>query len=110
VTPRRDTGSTTAEFAVLLPAVVMLLALGLSLVSIQAQSVGLAQQVGQFARQLEAGQDVAAVKLNAASFGVRLRFSEVGGLTCISGSRLVRIVGFATLPIESNRCALVPGN
>jgi len=88
----------------------MLLALGFSLVSIQVQAVGLAQQVGQFARQLEAGQDVASVKLNAASLGVRLGFSEVGGLTCISGSRLVRIVGLGTWPLESKRCALVPGN
>ena len=107
----RDTGSVTAEFAVVLPAVLAVVALAVGAVGASAQSVRLADAAAVAARQTARG-DVDAVPgtLAALAPGARSDSSIEGSIVCLTVSRAVSLgplSGVVTLRARS--CAPTAG-
>lgn len=105
-----DGGSVTAELAVALPAVVLVLALALGGLSAAASRVRLEDAAADAARLLSRGEDSgrAAAAVARAVTGARLTTGEREGLVCATASATVRIVGVA-LPLQATSCALASG-
>ncbi len=89
-----DKGSSTAEFAVLLPAVALMLSLLLCLGTLGIQQIQVQQAAGAMARELARGEDQA----TARSSGVRLAgdkasfsISQGGGFAKATVRKTVRI-------------------
>lgn len=114
--PRRDggdCGAATAEFAVVVPAVVLLLALTVGSLAAAGRQVRLEQGVAQAARLAargESDQRVAAIVETIADGSV-VDVSAVGGLVCVSATAPLRLV--LPLPgltdLRARSCALEGG-
>jgi len=107
----------TAEFAVVLPAVVLMLALCIGAVNVVAQQVQLASLASSGARMLARGDDSATMRarVGAAAPGTRVTESPDGDFACVAVERQARFgpVGLGTLTLSARGCALgaqaVPG-
>lgn len=108
---RRDAGSTTAEFAVVLPAIVALLALCLG--GLQAGAVQLRMQdaVADAARALGRGEtaEVAAERAARQLTGVELSSWRDGELVCARLDRSAQIGNGIPIPLSASGCALADG-
>ena len=82
---RGDGGSVSAEFAVALPVIVLVLAVCLAAVQTVGRQVVLADAAGRAARALGRGEDPAAVLAAAGPIlaGARLSTATEGGLVCV---------------------------
>ena len=107
-------GAATAEFVLLLPAVIGLMLFGIGLVTVQIQTLIVTQQVGQLGRLLEAGRTQDQLQTKAATLGLNLKFSfQPDGLTCLTANRNYRMPGqgafLPAIPVSAGICGLAPG-
>jgi hypothetical protein len=100
----------TAEFAVVLPAVMLVLVLCLGAVSVIGQQLALGSLASSGARMLARGDDPAAVRaqLAAAAPGTVLTRSSEGSFVCVALNRHARFgpVGLGELALSARGCAL----
>jgi len=106
-----DTGSVTAEFAVVLPAVIVVVALAVGAVGASAQSVRLADAAAVAARQTARGDvDSVPETLAALAPGAESSSSLQGAIVCLTVARAVSLgplSGVVTLRARS--CAPTAG-
>jgi len=102
-----DRGSVTAEFAVALPAVVLLFALCLTGMQAVGQQLRLADATAHAARSLARGEsaDVAAARAAREVPGASITQSADGDLTCVTGSAPAAL----GLTVTASSCALSGG-
>jgi Flp pilus assembly protein TadG len=109
--PRDDAGSVTAEFAVVLPAVLAIVALAVGAVGASAQSVRLADAAAVAARQTARGDlDSVPGTLAALAPGALSTSSVEGAIVCLTVTRPVSLgplSGVVTLRARS--CAPAAG-
>jgi len=100
----------TAEFAVALPGVMLVLALCLGAVNVIGQQVVLGSLASSGARMLARGDDPSAVRAQVASAapGASLTQSSDGAFICVALSRAARFgpVGLGSLALSARDCAL----
>lgn len=99
-----DRGAVTAEFAVALPAALVVLTLGVGAVGVAAQQVRLTQSAASIARMLARGDDEA-FALSRVEAGTSARASHADGLVCVQLTRKARPV---PLTLTARECALGP--
>ena len=95
-----DDGSITAEFAVALPAVVLMFGVLASVGSGQISRLDLAQQAASAARAVAIGESLPpgrAAKLEPVL--------DASGLVCVRASRQQAILGLGVLPVVELSCA-----
>ncbi|WP_394289485.1 TadE family type IV pilus minor pilin [Microbacterium sp.] len=105
---RDERGSATAEFAVVVPAVVVVLALAISALGVGGRQVRLEQGAAQAARLAARGDSVESVERALDIEGLHTARSRSGDLVCV---RLTAPAG-AVLPLPDLRarsCALGSG-
>lgn len=102
-----DRGSVTAEFAVALPAVVLLFALCLTGMQAVGQQLRLADATAHAARSLARGEsaDVAAARAAREVPGASITQSTDGDLTCVTASAPAAL----GLTVTASSCALSGG-
>ncbi|MCD2499017.1 MULTISPECIES: TadE family type IV pilus minor pilin [Microbacterium] len=106
-----ERGGVAAEFAVTLPAVLLVLALAIGAVAAQAQRVLLQDAVADAARLLARGEDAGRVA-RAVTDAVPQAHTESaseGERVCMSASAPVRLFGATTITIAARACALSGG-
>jgi Flp pilus assembly protein TadG len=100
----------TAEFAVALPAVLAVLAMGIGAVNVVAQQAQLASLASSGARMLARGDDSATMRsrIGTAAPGVTVAESADGDFTCVRLERQAHFgpVGLGTLVLNARGCAL----
>lgn len=105
-----ERGTVTAEFAVVLPGVLLVLALCLGAVNVIGQQIALGSLAASGARMLARGDDVGAVRARVASAapGARLTQSSDGSFVCVTLERAARFgpVGLGALALSAHDCAL----
>ncbi|HEY0248387.1 MAG TPA: TadE family type IV pilus minor pilin [Gryllotalpicola sp.] len=105
-----ERGTVTAEFAVVLPGVLLVLALCLGAVNVVAQQLTLGSLAASGARMLARGDDPAAMqaRLVAAAPGVTVARSSDGGFVCVALERHARFgpLGAGALELSAHGCAL----
>jgi hypothetical protein len=112
--PPEDSGAIAAEFAVTLPAVLLVLALGISALAAGAQSVRLQDAAADAARLAARGESPGAVERAASGGGgaaAAVQVSRREDLVCVSVSEPVRLVGIPAggLRATGSACALDGG-
>ncbi|HQG68802.1 MAG TPA: TadE family type IV pilus minor pilin [Rhodoglobus sp.] len=102
-----DHGSVTAEFAVALPAVILVLAACLTGMQAVGQQLRLADAAAHAARSLARGEsaDVAAARAAREVPGASITQSADGDLTCVTGSAPAAL----GLTVTASSCALSGG-
>ena len=105
--PGSERGSVTAEFAVALPAVVLVLALCLTGMQAVGQQLRLADAAAHAARSLARGEpsDVAAARAAREVPGASITQSADGDLTCVTASAPAAL----GLTVTASSCALSGG-
>ena len=100
----------TAEFAVVLPAVLLVLGLCVGAVNVVAQQVQLASLASSAARMLARGDDSATMRarIAAAAPGAQAAETPDGDFVCVGLERQARFgpVGLGTLTLNARGCAL----
>lgn len=105
----RDRGSVSAEFAVAVPAIVLLIALAISALGAGSVKVRLQDAAADAARLAARGEGSrAAGHVSAAVSGARAAIATRGELVCVNASTEVRVAIF-TVPIWAESCALDGG-
>ena len=108
-TDARDRGSVSAEFAVAVPAVVVLIALAIGALGAGSVKVRLQDAAADAARLAARGEaSRAAGIVGAAVSGARATIGSDGDLVCVTASTEVRIAVFA-VPVWAESCALDGG-
>jgi len=107
---RDDRGSVTAEFAVVLPAVVLVLVLGASLLGACGRQVRLQDAAADAARLVARGESVsrASATVGDAVAGARAAVSHRGDLVCVRASASAG-VPLVPLALHADSCALAGG-
>lgn len=103
-----EEGSAAAEFAVALPAAVVVLALCLGSVAASAQYVRLVDAAADGARAAARGDDPG-LPVGRVDAGASVSASEDGGLVCVSVGGHLRPLPALTLPVSVRSCALGGG-
>jgi Flp pilus assembly protein TadG len=105
-----DRGSVAAELALALPAVVLVMLLGVGALGAASRQVSLQDAAADAARLLGRGEDGAAAGavVTAAVPGASMSSSARGDLVCVEASVVVR-VGVVHLPLSAASCALDGG-
>jgi len=106
-----ELGSVTAEFAVVLPAVILVLLFGIQVLSTQAARMSLIGLAAESARALARGEDLTIVDNLLSERPENLK-SEVQYLelsVCVSISQRVRIIGLLDFPVTERQCARKSG-
>ncbi|WP_244259395.1 TadE family type IV pilus minor pilin [Rathayibacter sp. VKM Ac-2759] len=101
-------GSATAEFAVVLPAVVVVLALCLGSVAASAQYVRLVDAAADGARSAARG-DEAARPVHRVDAAASVGVAEDDGLVCVSVEASLRPLPGVAVPVSVRSCALGGG-
>lgn len=106
----RDTGSVTAEFAILVPAVCLILAASLGGLQLAARQIGLQDAAAIAARSAARGEPATPSAVGVGAGG-RILQERRGNLLCVrveapAGS-IAHLLGFATLSASS--CTLAHG-
>lgn len=104
-----ELGAVTAEFVILMPAVVLVLLIGSSVLALQEQRLALNQEVGLLARMIEAGFENSQIRERSAAAGISLEVKDSGDLTCLTGKKVGSVFGLGAFPISTSMCALAPG-
>jgi hypothetical protein len=99
----------TAEFAITLPAVAVVLAVGLGALSLGTRQLLVQEAAGTAARTVARGEGVEAARSRALAIapGVRVAFGERSGLHCATvstGGSVLGLLGAVTLSASS--CSL----
>ncbi|WP_433674650.1 TadE family type IV pilus minor pilin [Microbacterium gorillae] len=108
---RDERGGVAAEFAVTLPAVLLVLTLALGAVSAQGQRVLLQDAVADAARLLARGEDSgrASAAVTAAVPAAQVSSGAEGDLVCVAATAPMVLFGEATITISARACALSGG-
>lgn len=106
-----ERGGVAAEFAVTLPAVLLVLALAVGAVSAQGHRVLLQDAVADAARLLARGEDSgrASAAVTAAVPGAHVGSGTEGDLVCVSASAPLPLFGEAAITISARACAMSGG-
>ncbi len=110
---RGERGSVSAEFAVLMPAVLLLLGLGLSAAQVSGRQLQLQDAAADAARIVARGEGVPAAEGHLAALvpGAVLRGQRIGDLSCVVLSAPGAPRGlFAAVRLEARSCALDGGS
>lgn len=101
-----DTGSVTAEFAMLLPVITVLLAVAVSAVMLATVRLSLTAAASDLAR-LEARGDaeLAGRRLESLGGAVTVERSRTDGLLCVTLARQSPIGLLALIPVATTSCA-----
>lgn len=107
---RGDRGSVTAEFAVALPAVMLVLVLGVSALSAAGRQVRLQDAAADAARLVGRGEDPARAgsSVAAAVTGAAADIEFRGELVCVHASAPAATVSWFP-PVTASSCALAGG-
>jgi hypothetical protein len=105
---RGEDGSATAELAVVLPAVVVVLALCLGSVAASAQYVRLVDAAADAARSLGRGDDPGA-PVARVDAGASVATTADGGLVCVEVAARLRPLPALEPPVSVRSCALGGG-
>ncbi|OZD47363.1 hypothetical protein CH252_21010 [Rhodococcus sp. 06-1477-1B] len=108
MTPPRggERGAVTAEFAVALPAVMIVLALGVGVLGSVATTVRVQQVTAEAARLLGRGDAQALARI--AEVGATATVDRSGGVVCVTASAPVPL-GLPLPPVAARACALDGG-
>ncbi|MCY7325083.1 MAG: pilus assembly protein [Microbacteriaceae bacterium] len=109
---RGERGSVTTEFAVLMPAVLLLLGLGLSAAQVSSRQLQLQDAAADAARVIARGEGVPAAERHLATLvpGAVLRGQTTGDMLCVLLSAPGAPRGlFAAVRLEARSCALDGG-
>lgn len=104
-----DGGSVTAEFALVLPAVAVMLAIGLGVVHLGALQVGLTDAAADAARLIGRGdsEGAALARIVAAAPGAGMTVTGEGLLVCVTASASVSVGALGSLfELSGQGCAL----
>lgn len=106
-----ELGSVTAEFAIVLPAVILILLIGVQVLAIQSSRMKLIGLAAESARALARGEDPAVVDALVAerSIGSKTEVQFLDLSICVAISQTNRIVGFLEIPITERQCARKSG-
>jgi len=102
---RDDRGSVTAEFVIVLPAVLAVLALAVGAIMLAAQRVVLTSAAAEVARLEARGDAVEASERLAALPGVRVQREQRGSLHCVSLSTRPTGGLLAAVGVSARSCA-----
>jgi len=102
-----ERGSVTAEFAVAVPAVIIVLALGVGVLGAAATAVRLQHVSTESARLLGRGDDARA-QAALSGIGASASISRPGGLVCVDASAPVPLA-VPLPPVTARACALAGG-
>lgn len=107
----RERGSVTAEFAIALPVLVLVLLLGAGLLGATAARIRLEDAAADAARLAARGEDdgraSAVVARAVPDAGVEIGRSDE--FVCVTASVTVRLFGAAVAPVAATSCALAGG-
>ncbi|MGC5171489.1 TadE family type IV pilus minor pilin [Micromonospora sp. DT81.3] len=106
-----DGGSVAAEFAVVLPAILLTLALGAGALAAGAQQVRLQDAAADAARLVARGEAEgrAGAVVAAAVTDAGADIERRGDLVCVTASAAVRAAGLLPLTLRATSCALAGG-
>lgn len=106
-----ERGSVTAELALALPAVVLVLLLGAGASGAASRQVALQDATADAARLLGRGEGegTAARAISAAVPGAAMSSTTTGDLVCVSAQTDVAIGGFVRVGVQASSCALAGG-
>ena len=106
-----DGGSVAAELALSLPAVVIVLLLGVGVLGAASRQVALQDASADAARLLGRGEEegVAAGVVRAAVTGAAVSFGRSDDLVCATASLDAVFGAFARVPLRASSCALDGG-
>ena len=107
---KSSAGSVTAEFAILLPVCVALVAVFIGVATLQFRQVEALRSLDEYARQVELGVPIAQIKRDAVVRGVNLQSNDSDGLTCLTRNLDFKLFGLHLSTQRISRCALAPGN
>jgi Flp pilus assembly protein TadG len=102
----RERGSVTAEFAVVLPAVVMVLVVALSGLQVAGQQLRLQSATVDAARLLARGDGGASSLVSRAVRGAQLTQSTRGDLVCVEARAPTSVGVLFALTISASACQL----
>jgi hypothetical protein len=102
----REAGTVTAEFAVVLPAVVLVLACALAAIGLGAQQLRLQGAAFDAARLLGRGDPGALDRVHSVDPSARLGTRSSGAVICADVTAPVSIGVLAGLELEASACAL----
>ncbi|MBP2437481.1 TadE family type IV pilus minor pilin [Microbacterium amylolyticum] len=106
---RDDRGSASAEFAVALPAAVLVVALGIGALAAAGTQVRLQDAASNAARLIARGEpERAPGVVHAAVSGAHAAIGRDGDLVCVTATHRVSI-GVFSLPLSATGCALESG-
>ena len=108
---RRDRGSVTAEFATVVPAVLLVLACCLGGLQLATTQLRLQDAAAAAARSIARGESVAAASARAAQLvrGASLARSDRGGMTCVRLRSPGAAGPFAAVTVTAASCVLAAG-
>ena len=106
---RRENGSVTAELAVTLPAVGLLLAIVVGVFALQVQHLALVGDAAMAARAVARGETQAVAEQLVAKAGRKLSFSKPGELVCAKLSQPAQLAGLPTFLMTEVSCARAAG-
>jgi Flp pilus assembly protein TadG len=103
---RADVGSVTAEFAAVLPAVILVLAVALGSMQIAGEQLRLQDAVADAARMVGRGDSGAGARVQSAAPGARLTESVEGSLVCATARAPTSIGPLFGITLSATSCAL----
>lgn len=106
-----DAGSSAAEFAIVLPAIMLIVIVGVSATAAQAQRVLLQDAVADAARLIARGDDAerADALIAEAVPGATMSIGAESDLVCVTASVPVAIVPTISVTVSARACALGGG-
>jgi Flp pilus assembly protein TadG len=103
---RPDAGAVTAEFAAVMPAVILVLAVALGSMQIAGEQLRLQSAVADAARMVGRGDSSAGARVQAAAPGARLTENVRGSLVCASARAPTSFGPLFGLTLSATSCAL----
>jgi hypothetical protein len=101
-----DVGSVAAEFAAVLPAVILILVVCLGGMQVAGEQLRLQAAVNDAARMIGRGDPGAASRVSASVSGAELTQEERGDLVCATARAPTRLGLMSTLTLTASACAL----
>lgn len=115
VQPLDDRGAVAAEFAVTLPAALLLIALGIGALAAGAQTMRLQGAAADMSRLIARGEpqsaDALALRLAGDARNAAVRIDETDRLVCVTLTAPISVIGLATTGLTSSAraCAAAGG-
>jgi Flp pilus assembly protein TadG len=105
-----DRGSVTAEFAAVLPAIILVLAVGLGAMQLAGEQLRLQSAAGDAARLIGRGDGGAASIIGRISPGARFDQASDGDLVCVHATASANLGILGGLTLSATSCALSDGS